>query len=151
MKPGLYMTADEIKRFYHNGATNLEEPDSGLKPILWNGEGLPPVGTVCESEWPDKEWHEVIILAHDFHDGEERAVYRRTIDGEDSYFGDMAHAFRPIRTSEQIAADERLHAIRNALTAISKTLEQYNLDIDCSVAMRATVEAMVDAGYHRCP
>lgn len=49
----------------------------------------------------------------------------------------------------QAAADERLHLIKNACTDINKTIEHYNCSLDCSVAIRATVEAMIDAGYRK--
>ena len=44
---------------------------------------------------------------------------------------------------------QRLHQIRNACTLINKAVEPYNTSIDCSAAIRATVEAMIDAGYHK--
>lgn len=114
------------------------------RPIPWTGEGLPPVGTVCEylgahqyNEWSEVKifgaWRNFVFV--DFTDG-----WRQE---------DNPKRFRPIRTAEQIAADERLHAIRNALSTINSKIEQYNIDIDCSAAMRATVEAMIDAGYIR--
>jgi hypothetical protein len=56
---------------------------------------------------------------------------------------------RPFRTPEQIAADERTHSILNACSAINSKVEQYNVSIDCSAAMRAVIEAMIDAGYHK--
>lgn len=45
--------------------------------------------------------------------------------------------------------DRRLHQIRNACTVINKAVEPYNTSIDCSAAIRATVEAMIDAGYRK--
>ncbi|MNE41370.1 hypothetical protein D3C80_1354380 [compost metagenome] len=57
--------------------------------------------------------------------------------------------FRQIRTPEQIAADERLHKIRNACSDIAAKVEPWNNDIDCSHAMRAAIEAMIDAGYRK--
>jgi hypothetical protein len=47
------------------------------------------------------------------------------------------------------AAEERLHKIRNACSTINSKVEQYNVSIDCSAAMRAVIEAMIDAGYHK--
>lgn len=54
-----------------------------------------------------------------------------------------------IPQADQVAADERLHLIKNACTDISKAIEHYNLSLDCSAAIRATVEAMIDAGYRK--
>ena len=55
---------------------------------------------------------------------------------------------RPIDAAKS-AADERLQHIRNACSAINSKIERYNVSIDCSAAMRATVEAMIDAGYRK--
>lgn len=78
----------------------------------WTGEGLPPVGTVCE------------IRAHRLNDwskAEIKFAYRNVVVwdwvGEPSISGlctAYAHAIeiRPIRTPEQIAADERDRAVR---------------------------------------
>lgn len=92
------------------------------RPTYWTGEGLPPVGTVCEVEVAtdadsaDKRpegWHKTTVLAHYAPYGDElqvavcpvnRKVYQR-----------IAECFRPIRTPEQIASDERETACRQLL------------------------------------
>lgn len=90
----------------------------------WSGEGLPPVGVVCRKCYnsPD-EYYNVKILAHDDHCGDV-VIYRwieGPLDGEldqstmhlNMASGSNAHwSFRPIRTPEQIAADEREAAIK---------------------------------------
>ncbi|WP_116818146.1 hypothetical protein [Pseudomonas syringae] len=113
-------------------------------PQAWNGEGLPPVGTTCERRFYDVEgssWMGCIILAH----GSKRIFYR------DNCGDEFAHSleeveFRPFRTAEQIAADERLHKVRNALTAI-KASRHFPSDEARQNVMVATVEAMIDAGF----
>lgn len=87
----------------------------------WNGEGLPPVGTVCEYMWNYKpegsEYVQVEILVHDKGSAVVRSlnwpspgVLRESAGG---YCGPGRGQpiFRPIRTPEQIAADEREAAI----------------------------------------
>jgi len=72
----------------------------------WNGKGLPPVGTVCEWHPNHDGWVKVEILGHS---GEE-TWFRR--DGHESSETCLRMAFfRPIRTPEQIAAEEREKAI----------------------------------------
>ena len=76
-----------------------------FKQIEWNGEGLPPVGTVCEVQtWVNREWRKTTVLAH--HLG--FAVHSWSTDGDDIEV-EVAPAadFRPIRTPEQIAAEEQ--------------------------------------------
>lgn len=112
----------------------------------WSGEGPPPVGTVCDlqhSTWSEIHWEkrkilylgDVYLITSDPDSDEEKSSYVKEMK------------FRPIRTPEQIAAEERLHKVRNACTNIAKDLERYNVSIDCSAAMRAAIEAMIDAGY----
>lgn len=129
----------------------------------WSGEGLPPVGTVCEfaggTTCPEdpfdkdlKEGMQVTIIAH-FKSGDfTLAAFtfdpenpdRGMVQVEQGNFG----CFRPIRTPEQIAADKRLHEIRNALTAINSKVHFPN-DLVRGNILAAAVEAMIDAGYRK--
>lgn len=75
------------------------------RPVMWNGEGLPPVGVACEVENDvSGGWDQVdSVLAYSKVKGSDVAVFQR---------GDMiayAHKgkFRPIRTPEQIATEQR--------------------------------------------
>jgi hypothetical protein len=110
----------------------------------WVGIGLPPVGTVCEAmKRLSDTWLKVRIIDHQ---GTVETAACRVI-GDDSLF--WAQDFRPIRTPEQIAADERLHEIRNALTAIKAGQQQFPNDLVRGNIVAATVEAMIDAGYRK--
>lgn len=91
------------------------------RPSAWSGDGLPPVGAVCEingtvlqelrGEQPT--WREVEIIAHTNFGGGDVAVGR---DMEKATLGwGIARSFRPIRTPEQIAAEEREAAVREML------------------------------------
>lgn len=70
----------------------------------WNGEGLPPVGAYIEVFHPIYGWIGARSVGSD---GEAAIV--RTNDG---YAGAFPHQMRPIRTPEQIAAEERERAIK---------------------------------------
>lgn len=70
----------------------------------WTGEGLPPVGAVCEYYADEDSWQRCEIVAHK--------------DGQAVVWVSNAHiwassgaSLRPIRTPEQIAAEERQEAI----------------------------------------
>lgn len=75
------------------------------RPATWNGDGLPPVGTVCEVRNDATGGWDAVdeVIAHTEINGAAVAVFKR----EDRIFHSPADAFRPIRTSEQIAAEER--------------------------------------------
>lgn len=83
------------------------------KVVEWNGEGLPPIGIDAEVLFDSIPIKYVgcKVLAHD--DG--RAVYRFTTGPRKGEYGsDLIHftsgskiaMFRPVRTPEQIAAEE---------------------------------------------
>lgn len=109
----------------------------------WTGEGLPPVGTVCEVCNCTHEYakqfngQKVEIVAHHMRGSIAVAVFA----GDDlRYHGVVAGYFRPIRTPEQIAADER-----------AANIEAMRADIEwkapylgpCPVAL------LYDAGYRK--
>ena len=78
------------------------------KPENWTGEGLPPVGTVCEAMLPsmNHQWAEaVVVWHHPEHEGSAVAVH------SGGRLTGWSSAFRPIRTPEQIAAEEREKAV----------------------------------------
>ena len=71
----------------------------------WSGEGLPPVGVVCEMHYCG-EWEKTEILCI----GVKHVFIRQiAVTGEafECSLNLSACQFRPIRTHEQIAADER--------------------------------------------
>lgn len=111
------------------------------RPVSWNGEGLPPVGTVCEvhnAGLRNPEWERCTILFM----GAFKCVYEsdscheRVADVSDDY---CITSFRPLRTPEQIAAEEREKAIDAMQEAVSKD-PQYG---------RKVCAALYDAGYRK--
>jgi len=71
----------------------------------WDGKGLPPVGTVCEYYADEDSWRQCEIVAHK--------------DGKAVVWVNHAHiwstssgaGFRPLKTKEQLAAEEREKAV----------------------------------------
>lgn len=89
------------------------------KVVEWNGEGLPPVGTVCEvlnSNLGNPEWERCTIL----YSGKHRIVYDSESCEERTAFIDSL-SFRPIRTPEQIAAEECDKAVKAMLAEFAHT------------------------------
>jgi len=85
----------------------------------WSGEGLPPVGVVCEVEYDDGRqiWHEAEVIYHK-KDGPRIAAAMLIGDGRDKLV--WVSQFRPIRTPEQIAADERERFAQELVAAMGK-------------------------------
>lgn len=85
-------------------------------PAVWDGEGRPPVGTVCEAQIPSKQyaWERCeIVWHHPDSDGSAAVVHG------DGKLLSWSGTFRPIRTPEQIAAEEREEARTFALNAMT--------------------------------
>lgn len=86
------------------------------KVVEWDGVGLPPVGIDCEVEnevlggWD----HAEKILAHSSINGKDVAVFQRG----DLIAYSRSGSFRPIRTAEQVAAEERDKAINEMVFGV---------------------------------
>ncbi|QHJ83097.1 MAG: hypothetical protein [Caudoviricetes sp.] len=105
--------------------------------VEWNGEGLPPVGTVCECHLPGEltnnySWVEAKVI---WHNGPtECAVVRSTSKLA------WCDEFRPIRTPEKIAAEEREAAIVEIMSASGLRARD---------GSREVATAIYDAGYRK--
>jgi hypothetical protein len=84
-------------------------------PAPWSGEGLPPVGAALEVLHETYGWIGAKVVGQDG-----SATIVRTNDG---YAGVHPHELRPIRTAEQIAADEREASIREMTAKYSDSVE----------------------------
>lgn len=90
-----------------------------VRPALWDGTGLPPVGTVCEFvRLGGADWHrelrdgaEVIIIAHFDVSSARLAAFTFEFDGGVQVEQAVENCFRPIRTPEHIAAEDRKKTI----------------------------------------
>ena len=78
------------------------------KQEVWHGEGLPPVGTVCDMHIDDFGWITGTVVVHIDLD-EPTAVAH---NGEEVFHGN-ASDFRPIKTAEQMAEEERNATIQD--------------------------------------
>ena len=94
------------------------------QPEPWTGEGLPPVGTVCEhseddnkADSPDGAWKRVKIVGHHQFNDDEYLCAVWVSGLEVSYSSEGPH-FRPIRTPEQIAEEARIAELNLMVGAI---------------------------------
>lgn len=111
-----------------------------IKRPAWNGEGLPPVGTVCEYK-PSQlagEWKEVEVIAH-FMSKIMVAAFIPTGDGIKTVSQAIARCFRPLRTAEQIAAEEREKAVHEILSHM-RGVDRDKVEMAMSI---------YDAGYRK--
>ena len=103
----------------------------------WSGpqDGLPPVGTVCEVRINFTPWQKVEVIAH-FKNKAMVAAFIPVGDVDKRVNQAIAECFRPIKTPDQIAAEQRETAIREIMDIA---------DVDC----RVTAARLVDAGFKR--
>ena len=126
------MCHDDIVRIYTMiGNLGLSIP---LNEKAWVGSGLPPVGVEFEYRYGGRDWEtgealyvgEIYIILKSHHCGEQHYYVR-----------DMQ--FRPVRTPEQIAADERLRGIADI-----------KIIADSAIAKSESASvAVYDAGYRK--
>lgn len=108
----------------------------------WNGEGLPPVGTVCEYCHPGDDFDKCFIEAY----VKDKVVFTCPDYKEDPQAVFITEAnsitFRPILTPEQIAADARNAGVRELV----KVLSPY---VGACLTITQSAEALYDAGYRK--
>ena len=100
----------EVAKMHGNHGWTLVETRP-IEPPAWNGEGLPPVGTVCEFRWSVNNWKQCTVFAHQRNTNEGVDVLVELDDGWT--FSGKPQLFRPIRTPDQVAIDELLQSIRD--------------------------------------
>lgn len=108
---GRTCTETEIS-YRHAGATEytIEELrqkfplPSEKTNIEWNGEGLPPVGTVCDAKIPHRQsgelthlWVKVVVIAHH----EIKGKIYSWVAAHDGFYPPGELEFRPLRTERE--------------------------------------------------
>lgn len=101
------------------------------RPAAWTGEGRPPVGTVCEFYADEDTWRECKIV------GENEGYLIVWVTHAHIWTTKAAALLRPIRTPEQIAAEERKTAIK-----------EMQSDTECHV-YADVFGRLYDAGYRK--
>lgn len=111
------------------------------RPVEWTGEGLPPVGTVCEVNHPTMNWVRCEIVAHKHFDCGSKPHAIAWIDG-DNLDQSQGNRFRPIRTPEQIAEEDRENYVQIAMGDTS------TLGIS-DTSKRILIERLYDSGHRK--
>lgn len=102
----------------------------------WDGRGLLPVGTVCEYRhmiWPEYRPCEIRYISE-----ESLVAYD---DAQEQFYRTCDMLFRPIRTPEQIAAEEREKAINQMISDAGY--------VDPKIGTFVAMGNLYDAGYRR--
>lgn len=123
----------------YQGHRAVPRPDREDKEPAWNGEGLPPIGTACEFYWGGSRWKECKVFAHKQNANHGTDVLI-DLDGDWS-FSSKAENFRPIKTAEQIAAEEREKAISDLDRLICERMGRLNV--------RELATAILESGYRK--
>lgn len=112
----------------------------------WSGEGLPPVGTVCEhrSREDRNKWIDVKIIAHTEKLASDVAVFEH---GAEVSFS-SAEYFRPISTPEQIEACKKIEEIGKLTNDIMRLSRETNQPNSIG-GSNALAKAMYGAGYRK--
>ena len=144
----------EFKNVYSSGimadwmeCTGYIDIPNGLverpkKQGVWDGVGLPPVNCFCETLDEDADcWVKVEIYAHTEFMGESHACAK---NGTDMFYG-LAHDFRPIKTAEQLAEEEKVAAIAEMRAVLMAASDRKSVTL---VECIATV-ALYEAGYRK--
>ena len=125
-----FWRADDLANHRANSYGFAKRPDQCVKrPSAWRSTGLPPVGTVCELKCAQKftegtrlsEFPEGTVMrvgGHANFGGCDVAVV--VVDGRHFTGTCIPSLLRPIRTPEQIAADEREAAIQQIMRDINR-------------------------------
>ncbi len=126
----------------------------------WDGGGLPPVGTVCEFRIPEefgdvslwrqelRNGHMVEIIYHYDSGISKCAVFSFKVDFGHLVEQATADCFRPIRTAEQIAAEEREKAVKELYYTInwSESPDHWS---HVSGERKADYAKAIEAGYRK--
>jgi hypothetical protein len=110
------------------------------RPTRWTGEGLPPVGTVCEILTIRDAWAKVFVVAIT-----DYRIYCETVgrDEPDEFCPIKKYArFRPILTPEQIADEAREAQAKELFQLINPDSKWHKCDHEPWIAA-------IDAGWQK--
>lgn len=121
------------------------------RPPDWSGDGLPPVGAVCEFMWSSEakpiEYKRIVVVGQDeglcvfrWAEGPRKGEYQAVKPG--MHYDDPL--FRPLRTPEQIAAEERENAVKEMETVAAKAWRETPTGMDMITEI---CSALYDAGF----
>lgn len=148
IKPGFSMREESQLDWVeddHNGAEHLHV----ARPKVWNGEGLPPAGTVCEFRVKKSRVVSEFEKVRVQYLSEYTFVGLRLNPKNGAETEVICHPstanFRPIRTAEQIEADNREASIAEMVSSAI-----YQSHAITPAQAKITCGRLYDAGYRKC-
>lgn len=146
---------DEISTDYEHGFAGVtikmypvyqaKSPERPKKQGAWDAGDLPPVGITCEVRDDDENcWVVADVYVHTEFKGD---TYACAKNESDMFYG-LAHEFRPIKTAEQLAEEERE---RTRKIGVAQMMEHIHFSLpkelwgECEPACYALYEA----GYRK--
>ena len=122
--------------FRDDGDRRLSDRRVLARPTPWNGEGLPPVGTICIYQAGSRKPQKVHILAHAKHGSHDAVLMAKDQMGPGKMIGRIVNPenFSPILTPEEKVARE--------INDIQAVLKGADDDLDCA-------QRLVAAGYRK--
>lgn len=140
-----YQRLDQSKAFAYGGGEGDSRHNprryqfkyETLRPAPWTGEGTPPVGTHVEWWSPKYSWLGGTVVGHDG-----TATIVRHNDGYEGCYSDR---IRPIRTPEQIAAEER----DNAVAELAGEIAGWSNREESSIGQDLLAMYLHDHGYRK--
>lgn len=127
---------DALKR--ESPALHVQVPGRGQRVMPWDGDGYPPVGANVES----KDFGGVTVLAHGIFRGQTVIICQ----GDDTVITCTPDQLTPLRTAEQIAAEERKAQILEMIDVFGLDTSIWGLD-----AVREICGHLWAAGYRKQP
>lgn len=129
-----YITEEVTRAEWQAAVDALDIPKFPSDNPEWNGEGLPPVGTVCTCHYHGSYQGEVRVEFL----GKDACVLLNTKYGDEQCGMIVDYTFKPILTPEQIAAEEKVRVIAEMRKALA--------DDDKG---QGSLAALYDAGYRK--
>ncbi|MBA1179582.1 hypothetical protein G7008_03610 [Pseudomonas psychrotolerans] len=134
---------EQVETFTYGpkGCDDFDASRAVPRPVSWFGEGLPPVGTVCEYNLGG-EWVEVEVFAHRPSDANSGTDAIFDIKPSASWmYSCRPERFRPLRSPEQIAAEEREKAAKQLCVDAGSP--------ELTAGQMAIAYRLYDAGYRK--
>lgn len=105
-----------------------------MKNKEWSGEDIPPIGTVCEYKSEGGEWRKCEVVA--YYQSNVVAVDVLNSIAVCVHFG--LSLLRPLRTPEQLAAEEKSKAVDEMLDSAGLW-----------ISLKDVMETLYDRGYRK--